>query len=159
MANNITAAGSVTTSTPLNTWEHTHTRFLKPLLVSGATFEPRTPFRSVLSNRCRFSSLTLAVIQPDSGHLEACHIQTIEGLKLLQSVHLPDKFSFPFPAASMENIYHMLRQVLFYSNTLPQGKQNTGWAAILKSWKIQQSKRPDTFVHLFLSSSVTSTLL
>lgn len=55
MANNITAAGSVTTSTPLNTWEHTHThafwnlcsylgQHLNPGHLSGASYQTDAVF-------------------------------------------------------------------------------------------------------------------
>lgn len=73
------------------------------------------------------------------------------------SVHLLGIISFPFLAASKENIYHMLRQVSFYSNTFPQGKQNTGWRFYFEELKLQQRKKKnslDTLVRLFLSLSL-----
>lgn len=112
MANDINAAGSVTTFKPLKTHAHTHTHLLKAKLVhmnlrnlSVATF---------------FSFNETVEILRHVTHIRDGRFET------LRSVHLPDKLSFPFPAASRENIYHMLRQVLFYSNSLPRGKQNTG---------------------------------
>lgn len=75
------------------------------------------------------------------------HASAAKGLDLL--LH---KLSAPFAAASKENIYHMLRQVSFYSSTLPLGKTKHRMSYYFEELTIQQSKRLDTFVHLFFLS-------
>lgn len=80
----------------------------------------------------------------------------IEGLKRLHSVHLADKFSFPFPAASKgEHLPHAETSLILFQHPSP-GKTKHGMSCYVEKLKIQQSKRLDTFVHLFLSSSVTN---
>lgn len=128
---------------------------MNPGHLSGPLYQ--TDFWGLVFLKCVCLLWTPVSLNKTRGHfwrLATCtHIQM---LGTPPSVHRLGIISFPFLAASKENIYHMLRQVSFYSNTFPQGKQNKtpDAGSILKSWNSSNAKKSlDTLVRLFLSLS------
>lgn len=134
-----------------------NSEYMNPGHLSGPLYQ--TDFWGLVFLKCVCLRWTPVSLNKTRGHfwrLATCtHIQM---LGTPPSVHLLGIISFPFLAASKENIYHMLRQVSFYSNTFPQGKQNTGWRFYFEELKLQQRKKKknslDTLVRLFLSLSL-----
>lgn len=113
---------------------------MNPGHLSGPLYQ--TDFWGLVFLKCVCLLWTPVSLNKTRGHfwrLATCtHIQM---LGTPPSVHRLGIISFPFLAASKENIYHMLRQVSFYSNTFPQGKQNTGCRFYFEELKLQQRKK------------------
>lgn len=132
----------------------TNSEYMNPGHLSGPLYQ--TDFWGLVFLKCVCLLWTPVSLNKTRGHfwrLATCtHIQM---LGTPPSVHRLGIISFPFLAASKENIYHMLRQVSFYSNTFPQGKQNTGCRFYFEELKLQQRKKKSlTLWFVFFSHSL-----